>query len=477
MFNKDGSKEKTHIIFDVKKNLSNLNWLANIIFDTVSLDIPVSPKFCVNSAGDIKIFAEETISRQLMSDRNYQDTLKSIDESGFTGIGYILKNLPINRSEHLIVFDKILAKWSDSLTINPLNCTDYYLQLTLFNHERLLSDIDNFFEKQIKNVVSENKNRELSVVRDPRLPKKELILDVEKIKKESFIKAKTSIKSQSTTSLLWIKLLNFTTDNPDCAITEHEFETLINYYVDKMQDNNWQIIKRDSLGFLSQHLQVRREGQNELRFNAEGSLRTSGINSVESHILTSTEIRDPISRNHYIDTTTIEDAQDFRDIIIAANLRIRDGYDKASVKEKLNTRKNLRDRLVSNRRLAKIEKVEYYPTAEELEAMQLEDIDCFVESNSSGDNNDFLPAIMLKLDRFLAGERLSLSELQFTTLHTYNFPSLQPMSNKKNPKRKSDMHCSSLESFGFLRNKQEPGKNKKQKHIQETDYNSHQVSL
>ena len=117
-------------------------------------------------------------------------------------------------------------------------------------------------------------------------------------------------------------LLNLDQDKGENPLTDAQLALLVNQAVDALIERNFAFLQNEEAGQLRQHLGACREKQNEYRTNAAGSLLTYVIGEEGSHVLSESQIRDPIDRTCFIDTHFCIESKDFRDIIIGGCLRL-----------------------------------------------------------------------------------------------------------------------------------------------------------
>lgn len=132
--------------------------LSEALIDPVKGSIPESPEFCLNSIGRWHLMESESLDGMQDVNDDYRDLIETIDDSGPTGIGYIVKNLPDDRSEIAKIRDEVLKKWQRTFPIDEYEYAEdeYAMQQELYFHERLLVNIDQFLDKCVRSILPAN---------------------------------------------------------------------------------------------------------------------------------------------------------------------------------------------------------------------------------------------------------------------------------------------------------------------------------
>ena len=253
----------------------------------------------------------------------------------------------------------------------------------------------------------------------------------------------------------WAQIFFVEEDSIDRYFSSSELKSLVKQYIEELQSREWVKWNVTMQGALAAHLLKRRSEQNEMRTNAEGSLRTNPNDGSDPHVLTPTEVRDGLNRNAYIDTAIADSAEDFRDIIIAANILVYGGGDSGSMLESINNRNTTRRVLAERNRASHVLKQQYSPNSEEIIAQHLEAIDNFVGYEVKFGNRGYIEMALKKLQDFLIGETLQLSELQLGILSGSRIPALASTFIKRQNMWVNG--CSeSLSIFGFNKIRKHP---------------------
>ncbi|OCH96807.1 hypothetical protein A8135_03975 [Legionella jamestowniensis] len=288
------------------------------------------------------------------SARDCRSLIVAIDNSGPTGIGYILTALPETSEQAVIAGDELLKAWHAKFPmVKYLDAKEEKdRQLELYFHECKLATIDRLFEQWVWSALPE-KVRQIPVIEkqlhecqdelsnlaeaeDDENIHAEIMqlqeqLDAAKGIRDTLrlveIKAKALIHAQVAVAIAvaeqkkWSELLNFDQEDSKHILTDEQFTALVSQAVDALTARNYARLGKDELGPLAKHLAARRELQNEKRSNAEGSLRTLATVEGETHQLSLNEVRDPLNRTLFIDTITSSCGK-FHDIIVGACLLV-----------------------------------------------------------------------------------------------------------------------------------------------------------
>src|SRR5688500_1098867 len=70
--------------------------MTNTLTDPVLLTIAENPRFCLNSAQQLRLIDIDTLAGMQASNQDNRALIDTIDNSGPTGIGYIMSVLPEN---------------------------------------------------------------------------------------------------------------------------------------------------------------------------------------------------------------------------------------------------------------------------------------------------------------------------------------------------------------------------------------------
>lgn len=333
------------------KDTKHLFEKVDSLVDPVLQMIPEAPQFCLNNNKQLRLFDADTISGMQKSAVDCRTLIGNIDTSGPTGIGYILTTLPDSEDKSIIAGDKVLQAWHAQFPLAKyLNANgERGRQLELHYHERTLDSIDHLFDRWVWDSLPEEVRQipilekqlqecqddlaHLSDDEDDEEFQNELTqlqeqlqavkgirdtLNLDEIKSLALIQAQVGVAIAVAEERKWSKLLNFDQQNPDCILNEEQFTALVSQAVDALAARNYALLGRDESGPLVKHLATRRELQNEKRSSAEGSLRTHATVTGETHQLALTEVRDPINRTLFIDTSKISDGKKFLDIVVGA---------------------------------------------------------------------------------------------------------------------------------------------------------------
>ncbi|STY31329.1 Uncharacterised protein [Legionella wadsworthii] len=323
------------------------------LVDPVLQTIPENPQFCLNNNKQLRFFDAETLTGMQKSALDCRTLIGIVDASGPTGIGYILTALPESEDKSIIAGDKVLQAWHDQFPLAKYLSAngERGRQLELYYHERTLDSVDHLFdrwvwdslpeevrqipvlEKQLRECqddlaqLSEDESdeeiqNEITLLQEQLQTAKGIrdTLNLVEIKTHALLQAQVSVAIAVAEQKRWSELLNFDQQNPDCILSEEQFTALVSQAVDSFVARNYALLGRDESGPLVKHLANRRELQNEKRSSAEGSLRTHTTVSGETHQLSLTEVRDPINRTLFIDTSKISEGKKFLDIIVGACL-------------------------------------------------------------------------------------------------------------------------------------------------------------
>ncbi len=330
-------------IQDTKRLFAKVDALVDPVLQT----IPENPQFCFNSAKQLRIFDKDTLVGMVASVRDCRSLIGIIDNSGPTGIGYILINLPENGEQVTIAGDELLKAWHAKFPVAKyLNAEgEQGRQLELYFHERKLATIDQLFDRWVWDALPEEVRQipeiekqlhecqdelaELTEDEDDGTILAEIMqlqvqLDVAKgirdtlnlveIKEKALTHAQVAVAIGVAEQSKWSELLNFDQEDPEHILNDEQFTALVFQAVDAKAARNYARLGKDELGPLAKHLAARRELQNEKRSNAEGSLRTQ-VTRGEYHQLSLSEVRDPLNRTLFIDTNTSRCGKKFRDIM------------------------------------------------------------------------------------------------------------------------------------------------------------------
>ena len=325
------------------------------LVDPVLQTIPETPKFCFNSAKQLRLFDADTLAGMRASARDCRALIGIIDTSGPTGIGYILTALPENGDQAVIAGDELLKAWYAQFPIAKyLDAEEEQdKQLELYFHERKLATIDQLFEQWVWDALpeearqipaiekqlheclddlanlaeeedDENIQTEITQLQEQLDAAKGVrdALNLVEIKEKALIHAQVAVAIAVAEQKKWSGLLNFDQEDPEHILNDEQFTALVSQAVDALAARNYAHLGKDEQGPLAKHLTARRELQNEKRSNAEGSLRTQATVGGENHQLSPSEVRDPLNRTLFIDTITISCGKTFRDIIVGACLSI-----------------------------------------------------------------------------------------------------------------------------------------------------------
>jgi len=431
-------------------NFENLKKIANRICDPALLSIPESPMFCLNSLGDWRIYDSNTIAAQVEADESYREIISEIDISHPSGVGYILEHPPINISIVDTILDKILAKWQACFDLHSLSIgSDYEIQLEIMMHEELLTKLDVFFENIINSSMPQNLRNLLKLNVKTEKTLKAISKQLDKLESSKFREnAFRLLIDRIDNNQYWKKLVTYTEDDLQAFVTKEELKVLLNHFISVMVDCKFIKKNQESFSLLHNHLNSRRLAQNELRTNADGSLKTQTTNPQELYSLSQTEIRDPSNRGAYINLTFIEDATDFRDIIVAATLLFDARFNIISIEEKILTRKFLLANLGAKYKQARDEKSNYFPTNDELLALDLEQIDDFVQDKYVVGGMDYINSAVSKLKSFLQGDKLGLSDSQLRIFQEHNLAFLKILLIDKKPR--AEANSQSLSCYSIL---------------------------
>lgn len=325
------------------------------LVDPVLQTIPENPKFCFNNNKQLRLFDADTLVGMRASLRDCRSLIVTIDSSGPTGIGYILTALPENEEQAVVAGDEVLKAWYAKYPMTKYLAAkeEKNRQLELYFHERKLDTIDHLFErwvwdalpeevrqipmleKQLNKCQSElanlsedeeDENNQSEIIQlQEQLDAAKIIRDnlkLDEIKGKALEQAQVAVPIAVAEGESWSELLNFDQNNPKHILNEEQITALVYQAVDALATRNYALLGKDELGPLAKHLAARRELQNEKRSNAEGSLRTHATVEGETHKLSFREVRDPLVRTLFIDTTKSSDGKKFRDIIVGACLSV-----------------------------------------------------------------------------------------------------------------------------------------------------------
>ncbi len=145
-------------------------------------------------------------------------------------------------------------------------------------------------------------------------------LNIEELKLQTIERAQVGVAIAAADRVNWNTLLNCDQYDPAHALTEDQFTALVIQAVDAFVARNYATLIPEESGALSLHLAKRREMQNEKRSSAEGNLRTQATASGELHILSASEVRDPLIRTLFINIAKSSDGSNFCHTIIGACL-------------------------------------------------------------------------------------------------------------------------------------------------------------
>lgn len=426
-----------------RQDLESLDILMKRIYDQALMSIPETPRFCTNSTDEWRVLDAGMLEQELKSNGNYHAIISKIDNSGQTGIGYILDNLPTGRSLEVQILDKLLSLWHSDFLIEPgVHVSGYEQMLMLNDHEKLLVSMDKFFENCIQNKLPKKLNTQLEEgeIQSAQVNVHDLITKVAAY-------AEDRLLNKLERGVSWANLFYSGEDTLEMHLFGDDFKNLIKQYIEDMQRRNWKNRDESADGLLVSHLQARRNAQSELRSNAEGSLRTNPIDGGDPHTLSSTEVRDAIDRNAYIDTAYGESAQDFCDILIAANMLVYGGLTPESILSAMSSRDVMRREFAEKNRAARAQKQSYRPSTEELKAEQLAFIDEFVDGKIKFGQADYIAKALVKLHSFLNGESMQLSGRQISILENSKISYLVAKRVKRHGE-KSNRYVDGLSKLG-----------------------------
>ncbi|KTD07071.1 hypothetical protein [Legionella jamestowniensis] len=337
------------------KDTTRLFAKVDALVDPVLQTIPETPTFFLNSGKQLRLFDKDTLAGMRASARDCRSLIVAIDNSGPTGIGYILTALPETSEQAVIAGDELLKAWHAKFPmVKYLDAKEEQdRQLELYFHECKLATIDRLFEQWVWSALPE-KVRQIPVIEKQlhacqddlsnlaeaeddeniqiEIMKLQEQLDAAKgirdtlslveIKATSLIHAQVAVAIAVAEQKKWSELLNFDQEDPKHILNDEQFTALVSQAVDALVACNYARLGKDELGPLAKHLTARRELQNEKRSNAEGSLRTLATVEGETHQLSLSEVRDPLNRTLFIDTITSSCGKKFRDIIVGACLLV-----------------------------------------------------------------------------------------------------------------------------------------------------------
>lgn len=471
----------------LQDDLENLELLTKGIYDQVLMAISNTPQFYQNTKGDWRILDSEMVSLELLSNANYNQIISKIDGSGQTGIGYVLENPPTPRSPATQVLDKLLTTWHAEFSrLLDINMSTYQQMLMLNDHDFLLRDIDNFFAERIQQKLPQSikslpcldsLRRELSNQRsnydvfseeeeDLSAQISELedqiefgeqqraMIDIESLTQRVTDSAAHHLKVERDDGEKWAQIFYTGLDHQRKYLSPSELKCLVAKYIEELQRRDWKKLDADTPGVLYAHLQVRRQEQNEMRSNAEGSLRINPTDDSDRHALSSTEIRDAVNRNAYIDTATGESAEIFRDIIIAANILVYGGGSAVNMLESITNRDVIRSALAEKIRCARAEKQEYRPSFAEIQAQHLEAIDAFVNDEVKFGRRDYIKNVLATLHSFVAGN-IDLPAKQMAALQSSRIRDLVTRFSRKQDGLVSG-YSDSLSNLGVTKVRKSP---------------------
>lgn len=131
--------------------------LANALIDPVLLAIPETPQFCLNSGQQLRLIDVETLAGMQASDRDNRALIVTIDNSGPTGIGYIMTAAPDDVDDLTKALDQVLKAWHAQFPMDNYAAAEDEegKQLELYYHERWLDIIDRFLDKCAWNALPE----------------------------------------------------------------------------------------------------------------------------------------------------------------------------------------------------------------------------------------------------------------------------------------------------------------------------------
>ena len=337
------------------KDTTRLFAKVDALVDPVLQTIPENPKFCFNSGKQLRLFDADTLAGMGASVQDCRSLIVTIDTSGPTGIGYILTALPENGEQAVIAGDEVLKAWHAKFPMAKyLDAEEEQdRQLELYFHERKLSSIDQLFDQWVWDALPEEVRQipvlkkqlrecqddlaNLSEDEDDENIQTEITqlqeqLDAAKVIRDTLnlveIKVKALMHAQVAVAIAvaeqkkWSELLNFDQDAPEHILNDEQFTALVSQAVDALAARNYALLGKEEPGPLVNHLAARRDLQSEKRSNAEGSLRTHAMVGGETHQLLFSEVRDPLNRTLFIDTSTSSKGKKFRDIIVGACLSV-----------------------------------------------------------------------------------------------------------------------------------------------------------
>ena len=118
--------------------------LSNRLSDPSLFSIPVHPRFCMSSEGRWYIFDEDVLHSMQSANQDYRELINTIDNSGPSGVGYILTQIRDEEDEVIQARDKVLAAWYNHFPmVNYLSVdTDTKRQKILKDYERWLDKTD-----------------------------------------------------------------------------------------------------------------------------------------------------------------------------------------------------------------------------------------------------------------------------------------------------------------------------------------------